>query len=94
MKLSERGTEKEIPIPTTFVIIAWVQMLGLFVFPWLAGKVVDLSGDDYTNMELMFASLGFAGLVFALLLLASNRKHKLGLELPTKEAQAMADASS
>jgi len=60
----------------------------------LVGKVVDLSGDDYTYMELMFASLGFSGLVFALLLLASNRKHRLGLELPTKEAQAMADASS
>jgi nitrate/nitrite transporter NarK len=85
---------KEKFLGTAFGIIAWVQMLGLFVFPWLAGKVVDLSGDDYTNMELMFASLGFAGLVFALLLLASNRKHKLGLELPTKEAQAMADASS
>ncbi len=85
---------KEKFLGTAFGIIAWVQMLGLFVFPWLAGKVVDLSGDDYTNMELMFASLGFAGLVFALLLLASNRKHKLGLELPTKEAQAMADASA
>ncbi len=55
---------------------------------------MDLSGDEYTNMELMFASLGFTGLVFALLLLASNRKHKLNLELPTKEAQARADASS
>ena len=85
---------KEKFLGSAFGIIAWVQMLGLFVFPWLAGKVVDLSGDDYTNMELMFASLGFAGLAFALLLLASNRKHKLGLELPTKEAQARADASS
>ena len=85
---------KEKFLGTAFGIIAWVQMLGLFVFPWLAGKVVDLSGDDYTNMELMFASLGFAGLAFALLLLASNRKHKLGLELPTKEAQARADASA
>ncbi len=85
---------KEKFLGSAFGIIAWVQMLGLFVFPWLAGKVVDLSGDDYTNMELMFASLGFAGLAFAFLLLASNRKHKLGLELPTKEAQARADAST
>ncbi|MDH5706792.1 MAG: MFS transporter, partial [Candidatus Aminicenantes bacterium] len=59
---SLKAAIKEISISTNFGIIAWVQMLGLFVFPWLAGKVVDLSGDDYTSMELMFASLGFAGL--------------------------------
>ncbi len=85
---------KEKFLGTAFGIIAWVQMFGLFIFPWLAGKVVDASGGKYTNMELMFASLGIAGLVFSILLLLSNRKHKLGLELPTRKAQAMADASS
>jgi MFS family permease len=85
---------KEKFLGTAFGIIAWVQMFGLFIFPYLAGKVVDASGGKYTNMELMFASLGVAGLVFSLLLLASNRKHNLGLELPTRKAQAMADASS
>lgn len=85
---------KEKFLGTAFGIIAWIQMFGLFIFPWLAGKVVDASGGNYTNMELMFASLGIAGFVFSLLLLRSNRKHKLGLELPTKEAQARADSSS
>ena len=85
---------KEKFLGTSFGIIAWVQMFGLFIFPWLAGKVVDASGGKYTNMELMFASLGIAGLVFSMLLLVSNRKHKLGLELPTSKAQAIADASS
>ncbi|NIM89454.1 MAG: MFS transporter [Candidatus Aminicenantes bacterium] len=85
---------KEKFLGTAFGIIAWVQMFGLFIFPWLAGKVVDASGGKYTNMELMFASLGIAGLVFSILLLLSNRKHKLGLELPTSKAQAIADASS
>jgi len=84
---------KEKFLGTAFGIIAWVQMFGLFIFPWLAGKVVDASGGDYTNMELMFASLGFSGLVFSLLLLGANKKLKLGLELPTREAQAKADAS-
>jgi len=85
---------KEKFLGTAFGIIAWVQMFGLFIFPYLAGKVVDAAGGKYTNMELMFASLGVAGLVFSLLLLASNKKHNLGLELPTRKAQAMADASS
>jgi hypothetical protein len=67
-------------------------MIGLFVFPWLAGKIVDLSGDDYTNMEVMFASLGFLGVLFSILLIRANKKHNQGLELPTKEAQAKADA--
>jgi MFS family permease len=85
---------KEKLLGTAFGIIAWVQMFGLFLFPWLAGKVVDASGGDYTHMQLMFASLGFAGVVFSIMLLSSNKKHKLGLELPTSKAQAIADASS
>ncbi len=83
---------KEKLLGTAFGLIAWIQMIGLFVFPWLAGKIVDLSGDTYTNMELMFASLGFLGVLFSLLLLNANKKQNLGLELPTKEAQAKADA--
>jgi hypothetical protein len=45
-------------------------------------------------MELMFASLGFVGIVFSILLLRADKRQKLGLELPTKEAQARADNSS
>ncbi len=82
---------KEKFLGTAFGIIAWVQMSGLTLFPWLAGKIVDWSGDTYTNMELMFASLGFLGLVFSVLLIRADRKQKLGLELPTKAAQAKAD---
>jgi len=85
---------KEKFLGTAFGIIAWIQMFGLFAFPVVAGKLVDASGDDYTNMELMFASLGFVGLVFSILLLGASRKHKLGLELPTREAQARADSAS
>jgi MFS family permease len=83
---------KEKLLGTAFGLIAWIQMIGLFVFPWLAGKIVDLSGDDYTNMEVMFASLGFLGVLFSILLIRANKKQNHGLELPTKEAQSKADA--
>jgi len=85
---------KEKFLGTAFGIIAWIQMFGLFIFPWLAGRVVDTSGGDYTNMEIMFASLGIAGLIFAILLLRADRKLNLGLELPTSKAQAMRDSLS
>jgi len=79
---------KEKFLGTAFGIIAWIQMFGLFIFPWLAGRVVDTSGGDYTKMEIMFASLGIAGLIFAVLLLRADRRLNLGLELPTSKAQA------
>ncbi len=85
---------KEKLLGTAFGIIAWIQMFGLFLFPWLAGKIVDAAGGNYNNMEIMFASLGLSGLIFSLLLLRADKKQKLGLELPTREAQARADASS
>lgn len=85
---------KEKLLGTAFGIIAWIQMFGLFLFPWLAGKIVDASGGNYNNMEIMFASLGLSGLIFSLLLLRADKKQKLGLELPTREAQARADAAA
>jgi len=85
---------KEKYLGSAFGIIAWVQMFGLFIFPLLAGKIVDWSGDTYTNMELMFASLGFLGLVFSILLLRADKKQNIGLELPTREAQTKADSAA
>jgi MFS family permease len=78
---------------TAYGLIGWIQNMGLFLFPWLAGKITDASGGDYTNMQLMFASLGFIGLIFSLLLMAESRKRNLGLELPTSQAQAQSDAA-
>ncbi len=80
---------------TAYGIIGWVQNIGLTIFPFLAGWLVDQSGDDvvqgYTNMEWMFASLSIAGLVFAIMLLVVDKRHGTGLELPTSVAQAKAD---
>ncbi len=80
---------------TAYGIIGWVQNIGLTIFPFLAGWLVDQSGDDvvqgYSNMEWMFASLSIAGLVFAIMLLVVDKRHGTGLELPTSIAQAKAD---
>ena len=73
---------------TAFGLMILIQNIGLTIFPWLAGKVTDLSGGNYTNTMIMFASLGFVGLVFSLLLKFADKKEKAGIELPTKLAQA------
>jgi MFS family permease len=84
---------KEKFLGTAYGIIGWIQNVGLFAFPWFAGRIVDASGGDYTNMEVMFASLSFIGLVFALLLIYFDRKRGTGLELPSREAQVRAEAA-
>jgi len=73
---------------TAFGLMTLIQNIGLTVFPWLAGKITDLSGGDYTNTMLMFASLGVIGAIFSILLKISDRKARTGIELPTKIAQA------
>ncbi len=73
---------------TAYGLIGWIQNIGLTLFPWFGGMLVDYAGgEDYTYMQIMFASLGFVGLIFSFLLKATDRKYKLGLELPSSEAQ-------
>jgi MFS family permease len=73
---------------TAFGLITLVQNLGLTVVPWLAGRLTDLAGGDYTNAMLMFAGLGLVGLVFSVVLIVSERKGPpTGIELPTRLAQ-------
>jgi MFS family permease len=72
---------------TAYGLIGWIQNIGLALFPWIGGKLVDAAGgNDYTYMQIMFASLGFVGLLFSFLLKAADRRRNLGLELPSSEA--------
>jgi MFS family permease len=73
---------------TAFGMMTCIQNIGLTVFPFLAGKIRDLSGGEFTNTMIMFACLGFVGLVFSLLLKSADKREKVGIELPTKLAQA------
>ncbi|MCK4537914.1 MAG: MFS transporter [Candidatus Krumholzibacteria bacterium] len=77
---------KENYLGTAYGMIGWIQNAGLTLFPWLAGIVVDRNG--YFPMQIMFASLGFVGLISALILLRTDKRLGTGLQLPSKEAQA------
>lgn len=82
---------------TAYGLMFSIQNLGLFAFPILAGKVLDVTNKgitqdmiekgselDYTVTILMFAAIGLLGLVFAFLLKREDKKSDYGLELPSK----------
>jgi len=73
---------------TAFGLMTVLQNIGMAVVPWLTGRLTDVSGGDYTYAMIMFASLGFVGLIFSFLLRISEKKEDLRIELPTEIAQA------
>jgi MFS family permease len=60
-------------VGTAFGLMTAIQNLGLGLFPFLNGKLRDVTGT-YTASQVMFAGLGVVGLLFALLLLRSDRR--------------------
>ena len=64
---------KEKRLGTAFGLMTAIQNGGLALFPLLNGWLRDRTGT-YTATQIMFAGLGFAGLVFALLLRRSDRR--------------------
>jgi MFS family permease len=66
-------------VGTAFGLMTAIQNLGLGLFPFLNGKLRDVTGT-YTATQIMFAGLGVVGLIFAVLLLRSDRRHGNVLE--------------
>jgi MFS family permease len=67
-------------VGTAFGLTTMIQNIGLALFPWLNGLLRDAT-HDYTASLIMFSTLGFAGLIFTMLLLRHERGPKAhGLE--------------
>jgi MFS family permease len=74
---------------TAFGVVGWVQNLGLWLFPMLAGIIADahtttVNGEqvvDYTSTMLMFVGLGLLGFVFSLLLKVTDARRKDGVSI-------------
>ncbi|MCT4644155.1 MAG: MFS transporter [Carboxylicivirga sp.] len=77
-------------IGTAYGLMYSIQNLGLWFFPLMAGILLDKTNPDaapgqvldYTWVLLMFASLGFLGMLFAFLLKREDKKNQLGIEMP------------
>lgn len=60
-------------VGTAFGLMTMIQNVGLALFPWVNGKLRDLT-HDYRASMMMFACLGVLGLGFALLLWQAERR--------------------
>ena len=70
---------EESRVGTAFGLMTAIQNIGLLAFPYLNGALRDRT-QGYTASQVMFAALGAAGLVFALLLLRADRREGGRLE--------------
>jgi len=68
-------------VGTAFGLMTAIQNIGLAVFPFLNGKLRDIT-NSYTSSMLMFALLGVAGLVFSVLMKKDDQKSGYVLEKP------------
>ena len=66
---------------SAYGLMTMVQNLGLALFPFLNGKLRDIT-HSYTASMIMFASLGFIGLIFAFLLKKADSEAGGVLEKP------------
>ncbi len=76
---------EESRVGTAFGLLTAIQNVGLMTFPWVSGYLIDTT-KDYTATQVMFASLGLVGLLFALLLLRADRRAGGVLERPHARA--------
>ncbi|MBI5243171.1 MAG: MFS transporter [Elusimicrobia bacterium] len=60
-------------VGTAFGLMTMLQNIGLAVFPWLNGKLRDMT-HDYKASMVMFACLGLVGLVFSVLLNLADKR--------------------
>jgi MFS family permease len=75
---------REERVGTAFGLMTAIQNIGMALFPLLNGLLRDQTGN-YVASQLMFASLGVAGLLFALLLRRADRRDGTGLEAPQRQ---------
>ncbi|RKZ07340.1 MFS transporter, partial [bacterium] len=68
-------------VGTAFGLMTMIQNIGLALFPYMNGKLRDVT-HGYGASMVMFASLGIVGLVFAILLKIADRKEGGVLEYP------------
>jgi len=64
---------REEKVGTAFGLMTMIQNIGLFLFPYLNGKLRDLT-NGYTASMVMFTILGLLGFTFSILLKISDRK--------------------
>jgi MFS family permease len=77
---------EEKAVGTAFGLIFMIQNIGLALLPWFNGMLRDAT-EAYTASQVMFSSLGLIGLIFAIMLLRSDRRKGNVLEQEVMQKQ-------
>lgn len=70
---------------TAISLIYWVQNIGLWGVPIIAGKVLQATHRNYLFFEFIFITLGLLAITTSFILSRSDPEHKYGLDLPNKK---------
>lgn len=65
---------REEKVGTAFGLMTMIQNIGLFLFPYLNGKLRDIT-HGYTASMVMFTALGISGFIFSILLKINDKKN-------------------
>lgn len=65
---------REEKVGTAFGLMTMIQNIGLFLFPYLNGKLRDKT-HGYTASMVMFTALGISGFIFSILLKINDKKN-------------------
>ena len=77
-------------VGTAISLIYWVQNIGLWGVPIIAGKILEATNRNYLYFEFLFISLGLTAIVVSIILSRSDPQNKYGLDSPNKQKKIAA----
>lgn len=75
---------------TAISLIYWVQNIGLWGVPIIAGMVLEASNRNYLYFEFIYICLGIVAIIVSIILSKSDPQGKFGLDLPNKQKKVEA----
>jgi len=70
---------------TAISLIYWVQNIGLWGVPIIAGKVLEATNRNYFYFQMIFISLALVAIAVSFILSKSDPQGKYGLDMPNKK---------
>jgi MFS family permease len=75
---------------TAISLIYWVQNIGLWGVPIIAGIILEATNRNYRYFEFLFIGFGLTAILISIILSRSDPHNKYGLDLPNKQKKAAA----
>jgi MFS family permease len=75
---------------TAISLIYWVQNIGLWGVPIIAGMVLQATNRNYFYFQMIFISLALVAIMVSFILSRSDPDNKYGLDMPNKQKKITA----